>query len=115
VDQLIVAECAGRSQLPARQGGTSMPGASEQTRRVTNVNANWVAGQGEAPGHFYVLLITDDGERHTAAVSATEMCALIALTQAPTTLLWDPADGTLIAADIFGQMPWTGRLAQQPG
>jgi len=82
---------------------------------VTTVNANWVAGHRETPGRFEVLLITDDGERHVAPASATEMCALIALTQAPTTLLWDPADDTLIVANIVGRMPWTDELEQPAG
>lgn len=92
-----------------------MPGASEQTRRVTTVNANWVAGSNETPGRFAIMLITDDGERHFAPASATEMSALIALTQAPTTLLWDPADDTLIVANLVGRMPWTDKLEQAPG
>lgn len=92
-----------------------MPGASKHTRRVTTVNANWVVSQGGTPGRFEVLLITDDGERHVAPASAAEMCALIALTQAPTTLLWDPADDTLIAANIVGRMPWTDKLEQSAG
>jgi hypothetical protein len=91
-----------------------MPGASELTRRVTTVNANWSAGPGGAEGRFEILLITDDGERHVAPASASEMCALIALSQAPTTLLWDPADDTLIAANIVGRMPWTDNLEQPP-
>jgi len=37
------------------------------------------------------------------------MTALIALTQADTVLAWDPADRTLIAANIVGTMPWTER------
>lgn len=92
-----------------------MPGASEHTRRVTTVNANWVASHGGTPGRFEVLLITDDGERHVAPASATEMCALIALTRAPTTLLWDPADDTLIVANIVGRMPWTDKFEQPAG
>jgi hypothetical protein len=67
-----------------------MPGASEHTRRVMTFNANWVAG-------------------------ATEMCALIALTQAPALLLWDPAADTLIAANLVGRMPWTDRFEPPPG
>jgi hypothetical protein len=35
------------------------------------------------------------------------MTALIALTQADTVLLWDPADRTLIGANLVGKMPWT--------
>jgi hypothetical protein len=92
-----------------------MPGASELTRRVTTVNANWVADPSGTEGRFEILLITDDGEWHTTPVSATDMCALIALTQAPTTLLWDPADDTLIAANIVGRMPWTDTLDDPPG
>jgi hypothetical protein len=92
-----------------------MPGASEYTRRVTTVNANWVAGRGDTPGRFEILFITDDGARHVAPASPTEMSALIALTQAPTTLLWDPADDTLIAANIVGRMPWTDELENPPG
>lgn len=92
-----------------------MPGASEHTRRVTTVNANWVASPGGTEGRFEILFITDDGERHAAPASATEMCALTALTQAPTTLLWDPADDTLIIANIVGRMPWTDRLEHPPG
>jgi hypothetical protein len=41
------------------------------------------------------------------------MTALIALTQADTVLAWDPADRTLIIANIVGTMPWTQRA--QPG
>jgi len=82
---------------------------------VTTVNANWVASRSEAEGRFEILFITDDGERHAAAASATEMCALIALTQAPTTLLWDPADETLIIANLVGRMPWTDQLEHQAG
>jgi len=92
-----------------------MPGASELTRRVTTVNANWVASPDGTPGRFEILLITDDGERHVAPACATEMCALVALTQAPTTLLWDPADNTLIAANIVGRMPWTDKLEHPAG
>lgn len=92
-----------------------MPGASEHTRRVTTVNANWIASRGGRPGCFKILFITDDGERHAAPASAEEMSALIALTQAPTTLLWDPADDTLIAANIVGRMPWTDQLEESSG
>ena len=92
-----------------------MPGASERTRPVTTVNANWVASRSDAQGRFEILFITNDGERHAAAADATEMCALIALTQAPTTLLWDPADDTLIAANLVGRMPWTDKLENPRG
>jgi hypothetical protein len=86
-----------------------MPGASEQTRRVKIVNANWVAGQDGGHGRFEILLVTEDDQRHVAAPSPEAMTALIALTQADTVLAWDPADRTLIAANIVGKMPWTER------
>ncbi|MBO0834672.1 MAG: hypothetical protein J2P28_04005 [Actinobacteria bacterium] len=92
-----------------------MPGASERTRQVTTVNLNWITGADDAPGRFEVMLITDDGEQHFASASAGEMSALIALTQAPTVLLWDPADQTLIAANLRGRMPWTDKLEHPAG
>ncbi|HEX5298522.1 MAG TPA: hypothetical protein VFW50_16185 [Streptosporangiaceae bacterium] len=86
-----------------------MPGASEQTRRVKIVNANWVAGRDGDHGRFEVMMVTEDDQRHVAAPSPGAMTALIALTQADTVLLWDPADRTLIAANLVGKMPWTER------
>jgi predicted nucleic acid-binding Zn ribbon protein len=84
-----------------------MPGASEQTRRVKIVNANWVAGPDGDHGRFEVMFVTEDDQRHVAAPSPAAMTALIALTQADTVLAWDPADRTLIAANIAGRMPST--------
>jgi hypothetical protein len=84
-----------------------MPGASEQTRRVKIVNANWVAGPDGDDGRFEILIVTEDDQRHVAAPSPAAMTALIALTQAGTVLAWDPADRTLIAANVVGTMPWT--------
>lgn len=87
-----------------------MPGASKHTRPVTTVNANWVTGADETEGRFEIMFITEDGERHYASASPAEMSALVALTQAPTLLLWDPADQRLIAANLRGRMPWTDKL-----
>ena len=84
-----------------------MPGASEQTRRVKIVNANWVAGADGDDGRFEIQIVTEDDQRHVAAPSPAAMTALIALTQADTALAWDPADRTMIAANIVGTMPWT--------
>ena len=84
-----------------------MPGASEQTRRVKIVNANWVAGADGDDGRFEIQIVTEDDQRHVIAPSPAAMTALIALTQAGTVLAWDPADRTLIAANIVGTMPWT--------
>jgi len=91
----------------------AMPGASEQTRRVQVINANWAAGPDGDHGRFEIQIVTDDGQRHVATPSPASMTALIALTQADTVLAWDPADRTLIAANIVGTMPWTAH--PQPG
>jgi hypothetical protein len=84
-----------------------MPGASKQTRRVKVLNANWGAGPDGDDGRFEVMIVTEDDQRHTMAPSPAAITALIALTQANAVLLWDPADRTLIAANIVGRMPWT--------
>jgi hypothetical protein len=84
-----------------------MPGASEQTRRVKILNANWVAGPDGDDGRFEVMIVTEDDQNYTMAPSPASITALIALTQANTVLLWDPANRTLIAANVVGRMPWT--------
>ena len=82
-----------------------MPGASDQTQRVKVLNANWSPGELE---RFNVLIITEDDERHTVPASPASVTALAALAQAGTVMAWDPEDGgTLIVANIVGQMPWT--------
>jgi hypothetical protein len=92
-----------------------MPGASEQTRRVKVVNANWAAGPDGDHGRFEVMIVTDDDEPHIVVPSPAAMTALITLTQAGTVLAWDPADRTLIAANVVGTMPWTEHaLPSQP-
>jgi hypothetical protein len=80
-----------------------MPGASEQTRRVKALNANWVPGAAGEDGHFELLLVTSDDERHVVAPSPTAVTALVALSQADTVLLWDPGDATLIVGNIVGE------------
>ena len=87
-----------------------MPGASEQTRRVKVLNANWVAGADGADGRFEVMIVTEDDQQHVLAPSPAAMTALIALTQADTVLAWDPANRTLVAANLVGTMPWTEGL-----
>jgi hypothetical protein len=86
-----------------------MPGASELTQPVKIVNANWVAGPDGDDGRFEILFITEDDQWHVAAPSPAATTALIALAQAGTVMLWDPADRTLIAANVVGTMPWTQR------
>ena len=84
-----------------------MPGASEEARRVKIMNANWVAGPDGDDGRFELMIVTSDDRRHVAAPSPAAMTALVALTQADTVLVWDPADRTLVAANLRGTMPWT--------
>jgi len=63
---------------------------------VKIVNANWMAGPDGDHGRFEVMIVTEDDQTHVVAPSLASMTALIALTQAGTVLLWDPADRTLI-------------------
>jgi hypothetical protein len=79
-----------------------MPGASEQTRRVKALNANWTAGPDGDDGHFEIMIVTDDDKQYTAAPSPASLTGLLALAQANTILLWDPIDRTMIAANIVG-------------
>lgn len=80
-----------------------MPGASEQTRQVKVLNANWTAGPEDGDdGHFEVMLVTDDDQQHTIVPSPAAITALLALAQADTILLWDPTNRTLIAANVVG-------------
>jgi hypothetical protein len=86
-----------------------MPGASEQTRRVKVVNANWVAGSEGTDGRFEVMIVTEDDQQHVVAPSPAAMVALVALAKADTVLAWDPTNRTLVAANLVGTMPWTDR------
>jgi hypothetical protein len=84
-----------------------MPGASQQTHRVTNINANWRPDLDSPDGRFELQVITDDDERYDMSASAGSMAALVALSQADTVLAWDPTNRTLIAANLVGTMAWT--------
>jgi len=84
-----------------------MPGASEETRRVKILNANWAPADHQGDGHFEVMLITEDDERHIVPASPASMTALVALARADTVLAWDPMNRSLIVANIVGTMPWT--------
>jgi len=71
------------------------------------MNANWVAGGDGEDGSFQILVVTEDGEKHVMSPSPASTATLIALARADTVLVWDPADRTLIAANIVGRMAWT--------
>ena len=82
-----------------------MPGASDQTQLVKVLNANWTPGD---PERFNLLIITEDDEQHVVPASPASVTALATLAQGDTVMAWDPEDGgTLIVANIIGQMPWT--------
>jgi hypothetical protein len=59
-----------------------MPGASENTRRVKTMNANWTAGEAGKDGRFELMLITSNDEHHILEPSSSAMTALVALAQA---------------------------------
>ena len=84
-----------------------MPGASEETRRVKVLNANWVPDDAGGDGRFEVLVVTDDDEHYTMPASPSSMTALVALAKADTVMVWDPVNRSLIVANIVGTMPWT--------
>ena len=84
-----------------------MPGASEYSRRVKVLNANWTPATDRGDGRFELMVITEDDEIHTMPASPASVSAVVALSQADTVLAWDPANGTLIAANVVGTMPWT--------
>lgn len=71
------------------------------------MNANWVAGGDGEDGSFAFQIITEDGERHAIKPSANAATALLSIVRPGAVLVWDPADRTLIAANLVGKMPWT--------
>jgi hypothetical protein len=84
-----------------------MPGASEETRRVKILNANWVPADAEGDDRFEVMIVTEDDQQYFVPASAASMTALVALARANTVLAWDPTNRSLIVANIVGTMPWT--------
>jgi hypothetical protein len=84
-----------------------MPGASQETRRVKILNANWVPGGADGDGEFEVMLVTDDDQQYFMPASPQTMTALAALAKADTVMAWDPLNRSLIVANIVGTMPWT--------
>jgi hypothetical protein len=84
-----------------------MPGASEETRRVKILNANWVPDEAGGDGRFEILIVTEDDQRHVVPASPASMTALVALAKSDTVIAWDPLNRSLIVANIVGTMPWT--------
>jgi hypothetical protein len=84
-----------------------MPGASKETHRVKNLNANWKPAGAGKDGQFEFKIITDDDKEYALPVSAASAAAVVALAKADTVLAWDPVNHVLIVANIVGTMPWT--------
>jgi hypothetical protein len=84
-----------------------MPGASDRTQPIKNLNANWTPGEDGDDGRFEIQMITDDGQRHVVTPSPAAAAALVAMATADTVLLWDPEGPSVIVANIVGRMPWT--------
>jgi hypothetical protein len=75
---------------------------------VKIINANWNPGTVGRQEQFQIMIITDDDQRHVVPATAAAVNAVVELAQAGTVMAWDPDDGgTLIAANVVGQMPWT--------
>lgn len=79
-----------------------MAGASEQTQKVTVVNANWEAGADGTDGTFRFMLVTEDAERHVVTVSTAAATALLGVFASGAVPLWDPEHRTLIAGGVVG-------------
>ena len=77
------------------------------------MNANWVAGADGEDGAFELMIVTSDDCEHFVSPSPAAMSALVAVAQADTVLVWDPADCILIAANLRCAMPWTEDAAAQ--
>jgi hypothetical protein len=84
--------------------GTCLERARKRVVKI--LNANWIAGAEGADGDFELMIVTSD-RQYVVAPSPAAMTALVALAQADTVLVWDPADRRLIAANLRGAMPWT--------
>jgi hypothetical protein len=82
----------------------AMPGASDQTRRVKALNANWTAGaDADDDGQFALMIVTEDDQQHFVSLSPAAAATVLAFAQADTVLLWDPTDRTLIVGNIIGE------------
>ncbi len=80
-----------------------MAGASNQTKRVTYLNANWSAGDATTNGQFELLVVLEDGVRESVPLTAVDLTAITSLVRAQSVLLWDPEARTLIAANLLGE------------
>jgi hypothetical protein len=69
----------------------NVPGASEEARRVKIINANWIA-DADGEDRRLELMIMTRMTVDTSAPSPAAITALVALAQAETVLVRDPAD-----------------------
>jgi len=79
-----------------------MTGASKPTVRIVHLNANWKPRAGDGSS-FEVLAVTEDGERHSFAISAADLSAIGSLLSTDPVLLLDPESETIIIANLIGQ------------
>lgn len=64
-----------------------------------------------------MLAVTEDGERHSFAISAADLSATDSLLRTDLLLLFDPASETIIIANLVGQWmnrDWTSRDQTAP-
>jgi hypothetical protein len=80
-----------------------VPGACEEARRVKTMNEKLDRGD------FELMIVTSDDRHHVVAPSPAAMTALVALAQADTVLVWDPADRRLICREPARHDPPDGR------
>ncbi len=79
-----------------------MSGASEGTKRVQVVNANWEAGGDGEDGRFSFMIVTVDSEHHVVTPSPAAAAALVAILGTDAVCMWDEDNRTLIAGGVVG-------------
>ncbi len=86
-----------------------MAGASTKTVRIDYINANWIA-DADPRFSFELMVVTEDGERHSLPISPQDMSALSSLLATGEVFLFDPEGQTVIVGNLVGhwfQSDWT--------
>ncbi|MBO1756354.1 hypothetical protein [Allobranchiibius sp. CTAmp26] len=79
-----------------------MAGSSNRTLRIDYVNANWNA-EADAACAFELLIVTEDGQRHSLPIAADHLTALGPLLRQDGVLLFDPEGQTIIVGNLVGE------------
>jgi hypothetical protein len=105
--------CPRTSQHPARLGDDSYRVVPVETKAFLHdldylltrgVLLEQVDGQTYDCRRFEIMVVSEDDQQQTMAVSPASMIALVALSQADGVLLpWDPTTRVMILANIVGQ------------